>query len=555
MKLFKIRILRILTMVVVILKLSYSDEIDDIIFNNPLDLQGVTLSEATTIISEESGVNIVVEGKIKDKVIETHFLAGKTLGEVLNTLVLINSLKLTKISEKNYMIHEVVYGRGSLSGIVKLKGYNTGIDGVKVTLINSGSLSGYTDYGGKYVINNILPGNYIVKFEKKGFRKEGEFLSIKDGEINKVLDMSITRDGELIQSIMEKNIEQENKVYIESGEKITEKITLININSDEVKQILDKTLNSEIVVTSVPKLNIILLKGESNAVRVAKEISRELDEQLKQVRIAAQTLEITDSLFENLGFSWAYQSGSLKDSSSGSSEDNPIESNGSSIKTVKDPITGMVGTSMDFIRFFNDKNDFLNFSINMLKGTSDATVSAIPSILVVNGEVGRFDIIEETLVSYKTVSTSTGGDTQLNTEPITGEAGIILEVTPIIKKDNSILLKIAVEVSNFLGNPSTITSEGGYNPKISRKLSTIVTIDNGDTIFIGGMKSISSNNTNSKVPFLGDIPYIGEAFKTKGSNNKVKDLYIKLKVDVVNSKEAKKELDYKEFEVKKKNTM
>ncbi len=208
-----------------------------------------------------------------------------------------------------------------------------------------------------------------------------------------------------------------------------------------------------------------------------------------------------------------------------------------------------LGTNINFVKFFNDKNDFLNFSINLLQGTTDATVSAIPSIIVLNGEIGKFDITEETLVSYKTTNVYVGDENQINTEPITGNAGIILEVTPIIKTDNSILLKIDVEVSNFTGNSSTITAQGGYNPKVTRKLSTTVTIKDKDTIFIGGMKSASSSSYNSQVPFFADLPLVGPLFKSKGVTNNIKDLYIKLKVDIVDSEEAKEEIDYSQFKM------
>lgn len=519
----------------------FSKEPKDIIFEDELDLQGLTLQEVGVILEKESGIGIIVSESLRERGIDLHFLPGKNLQEILDTIAISSSLRVSKTGENNYYFYEKIKGRGSLGGKVRIKGYEAGLDGVKVTVLNGGVNSTYTDYGGKYLIDNIVPGSYLVKFEKKGYFREGEFITLKDGESGKNLDLDLKRDKK--EGVREPTVEKgmgQGRTFVESGEIVTEKVELININSDEVKKILDSTFSNELIVTSVPKLNTLLLKGGGNSVRIGGEIARDMDSKLKQVRIAAQTLEITDNLFENLGFSWVYQRGSLKEGD--------INSNGDNIKNYKDPVSGIIGTGLNFIRFFSDKNKFLNFSIDMLKGTSDATVSAIPSILVINGETGRFDIVEETLVSYKTTSTSISGDTQRNTEPIKGEAGIILQVTPIIKKDDTILLKIDVEVSNFLGNLANITSEGGYNPKITRKLSTTVTVDNKDTIFIGGMKSVSSNSTNSKIPVLGDIPYLGRLFQSKSENRKIKDLYIKLKVEIVSSKDAKEEMSYKEFQ-------
>lgn len=552
--------LKMLTIYIIFNFQIIGSSIEKIKFQESLNFKGVELSEVVAILSEETGVTILSEEKIKGRTIDLYFLKGENLGRVLNLISSTNSLKLNKINENTYIFQEGNLISNSLSGVIKISGYNTGIDGVKISVLNSGVIETFSSYGGKYIVNNLLPGSYIVKFEKEGFYTEGEFINIDDKEKIKRLDLNLIKNGDRIESFSEKiqsNSQSVSRTHIESDEKITEKITLIHINSDEVKKILDSTLNSEVTVSSFTKLNILLIKGEPNIVRVAREIVRDMDIQMKQVRIAAQTLEITDNLFENLGFSWAYQNGSLKDTPKATqlpgqardSNSNAIDSNGKSIGILNEKVGDGLGSTVKFIKFFNNKNEFLNFSINLLQGTTDALVSAIPSIIVLNGETGRFDITEETLVSYKTTSVNTGKESQVNTEPITGNAGIILEVTPIIKIDNSILLKIDVEVSNFIGNSSTITSKGGYNPKVTRKLSTTVKIKDKDTIFIGGMKSASSSAYKSQVPFFADLPIIGTLFKSKGITNNIKDLYIKLKVDIVDSEEAKEEINYSQFKM------
>lgn len=554
-----VNFLKILTIYILFNFQVIGNDIERIKFKESLNFKGVELSEVVAILSEETGITILVDEKIKGRTIDLYFLKDESLGRVLNLISSTNSLKLNKISGDTYIYQEGDIISNSLSGVIKMSGYNTGIDGVKISVLNSGVIETFSSYGGKYIVNNLLPGSYIVKFEKEGFYTEGEFVNIDDKEKIKKLDLVLVKNGDKIVSFNEK-IENDkaltSRTHIESDEKVTEKITLIHVNSDEVKKILDSTLNSEVTVSSFTKLNILLIKGEANIVRVAREIVRDMDIQMKQVRIAAQTLEITDNLFENLGFSWAYQNGSLKDlpktiqlPGQSQNSNSTMDSNGKSIGILNEKVGDGLGSTIKFIKFFNNKNEFLNFSINLLQGTTDALVSAIPSIIVLNGETGKFDITEEALVSYKTTSVNTGNESQVNTEPITGNAGIILEVTPIIKIDNSILLKIDVEVSNFIGNSSTITSKGGYNPKVTRKLSTTVKINDKDTIFIGGMKSASSSAYKSQVPFFADLPIIGTLFKSKGVTNNIKDLYIKLKVDIVDSEEAKQEVNYSQFKM------
>ncbi|MGL4944966.1 MAG: hypothetical protein ACRC4Z_01740, partial [Fusobacteriaceae bacterium] len=102
----------------------------------------------------------------------------------------------------------------------------------------------------------------------------------------------------------------------------------------------------------------------------------------------------------------------------------------------------------------------------------------------------------------------------------------------------------------FLRDESTILAdaeESFYNPKSQRVIETIVNVNNGDTIFIGGMKSADVKNDQSKVPLLAEVPVMGELFKSTKVTSKVNDLYIKLKIDIVDGEMAKSEPDLRGF--------
>ncbi|MGL5099709.1 MAG: type II secretion system protein GspD, partial [Fusobacteriaceae bacterium] len=355
---------------------------------------------------------------------------------------------------------------------------------------------------------------------------------------------------------------------------VTEQINLLNIGAEEARTILldlmQEQLQTGMPVTSeapkvdaegqpleignrtkdnalldkfkaipVTKQNMLILSGTPEQVRLARNLVNILDKDSKQVRISAQIIEITDNLFENLGFSWAYSSGSLKPEAP--------TSNGNLGGFGENLTSGFSQLGLDFLRFFNGKNDVLNFSIDMLQGTNDAVISAVPSILVVNGETGNFKMTDESVTSYETDVSDNGAKT------ITanlGEAGTILNVTPVIRDDNSIQLKIKVEKSKFLNDERTIlpdSEESFFNPKSQRIIETIVNVNNGDTIFIGGMKSADVKNDQSKVPLLGDVPVVGELFRSSKVSSKVNDLYVKLKIDIVDGEMVKEQPDLRGF--------
>lgn len=536
-------------------------QISEVSFVEPLNFKGVKLSDAVSVLSADAEVVISSDEKSSSKVLDLYFPAGSTLDTVLNTIATANGLKLVTISPKSFLFTSKDTSDGSsLSGIVKISGYELPVDNVKVTVLDSGLPPVYTTNGGKYVVKNLSPGTYIVRYEKDGFETEGEFITVTD-KVASAVDVKLSKSGATVKTpagayAKGKSVSASER---DLGNNIlTERVTVTNVSSEEVKSVLEKVFGADLVVSSFPKLNMLILKGDQTIVRTAKNIAEDMDTQLKQVRIAAQTLEITDNLFEDLGFKWAFAEGSLQsppEAPSGPGDEIPADprtavgSSGGDYGLLTDAVVGAGNaTTLNMIRFFDDKTSFLAFSINMLQATTDATISAVPSILVINGEKGKFDMTQEELVSYNSVVTPSGNVGNLTTtEAVTGTAGIILEVTPIIKNDNYILLYINVEVSNFTGNASTITVQGGYNPKVTRKLASTVLINNGDTIFIGGMKTAASSSTISKIPYLGDIPYLGKLFTQTSKSNKIRDIYVKLKVDIVDSEGAKKEMDYSQF--------
>ena len=90
-----------------------------------------------------------------------------------------------------------------------------------------------------------------------------------------------------------------------------------------------------------------------------------------------------------------------------------------------------------------------------------------------------------------------------------------LKVTPTITNDGRVFLNLNVkkdEVEEF------ITLQGyGQVPTISkREINTAVLVEDGQTVVIGGVYEFTDRSSLAKVPFLGDIPFLGNLFKKKG---------------------------------------
>lgn len=497
-----------------------------------LNLQGVTLGEALNIIGQENRVTILSSDEIKDSNLDLYFSEGESVEDILNSFIEMYNLKLSKsgnvfiLSKRGEKINSIFAGK------VLSSSSNSGVDGVKITLLNSFLQPVYSNYGGNFILSDIEPGVYLAKFEKKGYVTKGEIINLSQG--NSTLTVLLERDNTIInpQLHSQESGSYSKKSMINGLENLTENIYLHNLDCEEVKKLLKESFGDEISVSTLNKRNLIVISGRSEVVKASKELVDELDKDREQIRVDAQILDITDNLFEALGFNWIY-------SNNGKVEGDKGWNMGFLDKSSLGGLGNIYSSSINVVKQFNGGNDVLNLGINLLEATQDLVVSARPSILVLNGEEGSFKVTEEVIVGEEREEND-NNDRVIST-PIFKEAGIILKVTPNIGKDGWINLKVVIEVSNFKlkidkeesEDSGTYNSEGGS--KVGRSIETTVKIRDGETIFIGGLKKATVHNLDSKIPFFGTLPMINFLFKNQNISHEITDIYVKMKVNIVNN--------------------
>ncbi len=497
-----------------------------------LNLQGVTLGEALNIIGQENKVTILSSDEIKDTNLDLYFSEGESVEDILNSFIELYNLKLSKsgnvfiLSKRGEKINSIFAGK------VLSSSSNSGVDGVKITLLNSFLQPVYSNYGGNFILSDIESGVYLAKFEKKGYVTKGEILDLSQG--NSTLTILLERDNSIINPQLHSREKgsYSKKSMINGLENLTENIYLHNLDCEEVKKLLKESFGDEISVSTLNKRNLIVISGRSEVVKASKELVDELDKDREQIRVDAQILDITDNLFETLGFNWIY-------SNNGKVEGDRGWNMGFLDKSSLGGLGNVYSSSINVVKQFNGGNDVLNLGINLLEATQDLVVSARPSILVLNGEEGSFKVTEEVIVGEEREEND-NNDRVIST-PIFKEAGIILKVTPNIGKDGWINLKVVIEVSNFKlkidkeesEDTGTYNSEGGS--KVGRSIETTVKIRDGETIFIGGLKKATVHNLDSKIPFFGTLPMINFLFKNQNISHEITDIYVKMKVNIVNN--------------------
>lgn len=502
-----------------------------------LNLQDITLGETLNIISQENNIAIIPSDDIKNISVDMYFPSDILLEDILNTFIKLYNLKLSKSGDIFILSKRGENNNYIFSGRIQSEGSGKGLEGVKITLINSFSQPTLSSYDGNFILEDIDPAVYIVQFEKEGYSTITDIIDLSEKNI--FLNISMKRENSFNSS---KNISKQtsNRNIINGEEIVTENIYLYNNSCEDIKKLLSETFGNSLKISSLPKKNILVLSGKENIINSSKSLIQELDKDVEQIRIDAQILDVTDNLFETLGFNWIYDN-------SGNTEGNNSWSMSLLGNSSISGIGSIYSSSIAISKQFNSGNDILNLGINLLESTQDLVVSSRPSILVLDGEEGSFKVAEEVIVGEQREEDE---DTnKVITTPIFREAGIILKATPTIRKDGWVILKVLIEISNFKlkvnkdesEESGTYNSEGGS--KVGRNIETTIKIKNGETIFIGGLKKATVHNLDSKIPYFGTLPMINFFFKNQNISHEISDIYVKMKVNIVNNENDSFERD------------
>lgn len=170
--------------------------------------------------------------------------------------------------------------------------------------------------------------------------------------------------------------------------------------------------------------------------------------------------------------------------------------------------------------------------IQILKTVGDTNTLSNPRVMTLNNQEAK--ILVGTNQPYATNTVTQGTSTTTTATNLTFiDIGVKLYVTPVINKEGYITMKIRPEVSSQSGTytygdpPTTV-------PIISTtQAETNVMVKDGTTIIIAGLISDNRTSTVNKVPFLGDIPVIGYAFKNTVSEVQKKELVIFLTPHII----------------------
>ncbi len=297
------------------------------------------------------------------------------------------------------------------------------------------------------------------------------------------------------------------------------------------------------VVVTNPQAGLVTIKAMPSELKAVREFLQTSEQHLKrQVILETKILEVK--------LSEGYEQGVQWDNLNIWSGNTSLT--GSSLVAM--PTTSnTIATALGGGATFTLTNGSFDAVVNLLKTQGDVNTLSSPRVTATNNQKAVIKVGNDeyfvTGISSTTQSSTTSSSTTPDIELTPFFSGIALDVTPQIDDDNNVLLHVhpsviditeqekKIDLSGLNGNSTSTSSTLSLPMAFSniRESDTVVQAKSGDIIVIGGLMRTNKEQQVSKVPWLGDIPGLGELFTNKKDTTSKTELVIMLKPQVVNA--------------------
>lgn len=302
-------------------------------------------------------------------------------------------------------------------------------------------------------------------------------------------------------------------------------------------------------IVADPNTNSLLITATRARYEEIIEIIAKLDRRRPQVLVQAAVAELSDNDLENIGVELAAVEG-------GQDEGRFFGGTAFGLSTIENQASTGGGDGTEVTdRFFDDLvrvpnldalgltggifRDFVEVPIlvQLFKRLDKGNLVSVPSILVNDNQ-------EATIKVGSQIPTTNITQGQVSDQQSFGgyqEASLTLSISPHISNDDYLRLNVTISVQAFTGSQS---SPSVPPPKTTRDINTAITVQSGKTVVIGGLTTDNVRSTTLGIPFLMDIPILGELFKSTSTTRDRTTLYVFITPTILKEFEALERLSY-----------
>jgi type II secretion system protein D len=291
----------------------------------------------------------------------------------------------------------------------------------------------------------------------------------------------------------------------------------------------------DVYFTIDPDTHNVVVIGDEETLKNVGSVITNLDRPQPQVLIKVVFLEVTHADGLDLGFE-----GGVNKNISGGISGSGV--NGFGLSGLSSATTNFNSYGIPFQSFaptatgagiYQVLGSDFQATLRAIATAGKTEVLSRPSVLARNNQPATIIVGQKvpliTSVRYDTLGNAINSVTYQ-------DVGIILKVTPFIGSDGLVQMIVSPEISSISQTVSQPITTGVSAPAIDDKSAdTVVVTPNGQTVIIGGLMEDSKATSESKVPLLGDIPWVGNLFKHKIKSNAKQELIIFLTPYVINA--------------------
>ena len=245
-----------------------------------------------------------------------------------------------------------------------------------------------------------------------------------------------------------------------------------------------------------PIRNVIVFQGDAQRWRAIQGVLARLDQPARQVVIEVTVAEVTLTDEFNHGIEWALRN--------------------ITVDGMSGPVTALSGTATGggLVWRALSSSGQVSALVNLFGKDSRVQILSTPRLMVKSGEHASIDVGTEVPIITQQ---ATAPDLPQNTPSILQQVqyrktGVLLDIDAVVHSGQRVDLKLSQEVSEAA---PTDTSDISSPSIFSRKLTTSLSLQDGESMLLGGLISKTGSDTKTKVPLLGDIPAVGRLFQSR----------------------------------------
>jgi general secretion pathway protein D len=289
--------------------------------------------------------------------------------------------------------------------------------------------------------------------------------------------------------------------------------------------------------------NALIVTGSPKSMKAIRNVIAQLDIKRSQVMVEALVAEVSTTKAAQLGLDWAVFNpekialAGILDPSTISTVAAAASGNVAALATVAaNPPTGVIGGAGKLV---NDGKSGTSFAVLLraLQNDGDTNILSTPTLVATDNEESKLTVGTELSVpsgSYATTGNTVSNPFITNTQKT---VGLILGLTPSINEGDAIKMKLSLEVSALAAGAAG-TSTAQFN---KRNIDTVVTVDSGQVLVLGGLIDDQATDTVTAVPLLSSLPLIGGLFQSRSTAKTKRNLMVFIRPVIL---KTNKESDY-----------